>query len=265
MPMISRPARAHRSHGTARAVGALILREMATTYGRSPGGYLWAVMEPLAGIALLTILFSLALSAPPLGTSFALFYASGYMLFVAYQNIANKMTVALRFSKPLLNYPAIRFTDPFLARFVLNGLTECTVVMVILGALLAMTGTGFDLDWADVIGALALALALGGGIGVMNSALIGLFPLYERVWVILTRPLFVVSSIFYLFEIVPHPYDRLLWFNPLVHVIAIMRRGIYPSYAPDFVSVPYVAGIAAGALIIGLVLLHRWYRHIINN
>ena len=27
---------------------------MGTTYGRSPGGYLWAILEPVAGIALLS-------------------------------------------------------------------------------------------------------------------------------------------------------------------------------------------------------------------
>ncbi len=62
---------------TGRAVMALILREMATSYGRSPGGYAWAVLEPLAGIALLTVVLSVAFHAPPLGSSFALFYIFG--------------------------------------------------------------------------------------------------------------------------------------------------------------------------------------------
>ena len=57
---------------------ALIIREMATTYGTSPGGYLWALLEPVAGIALLTFVFTLALDTPPLGQNFAFFYASGY-------------------------------------------------------------------------------------------------------------------------------------------------------------------------------------------
>ena len=32
---------------TFRTISALIMREMQTTYGRSPGGYLWAVLEPV--------------------------------------------------------------------------------------------------------------------------------------------------------------------------------------------------------------------------
>ena len=33
-----------------RAVAALVLREMSTRYGRTPGGYLWAILEPLGMI-----------------------------------------------------------------------------------------------------------------------------------------------------------------------------------------------------------------------
>ena len=47
-----------------RIVMALMLREMATTYGRSAGGYLWAILEPILGIALLSVIFSLALARP---------------------------------------------------------------------------------------------------------------------------------------------------------------------------------------------------------
>ena len=33
-----------------RTVIALMLREMSTTYGRTPGGYVWALMQPLGSI-----------------------------------------------------------------------------------------------------------------------------------------------------------------------------------------------------------------------
>jgi ABC-type polysaccharide/polyol phosphate export systems, permease component len=60
------------SFASFRAIMALILREIATTYGRSPGGYVWAVLEPAAGIALLTLIFSAGFRSPPLGTVFSL-------------------------------------------------------------------------------------------------------------------------------------------------------------------------------------------------
>ena len=76
-----------------RTILALILREMSTTYGRSAGGYIWAVLEPAAGIALLAFAFSLALRAPSLGTNFALFYATGYLPFMLYFYSAKKSQI----------------------------------------------------------------------------------------------------------------------------------------------------------------------------
>ena len=59
-----------------RVLFALVVREMSTKFGRSWGGYIWAIAEPLGGILLLTIAFSFAFRKPPLGSNFALFYAT---------------------------------------------------------------------------------------------------------------------------------------------------------------------------------------------
>ena len=54
------PALPRKRTGTVQTVIALMLREMSATYGRSSLGYLWAILEPVAGIFLLTFVFSLA-------------------------------------------------------------------------------------------------------------------------------------------------------------------------------------------------------------
>ena len=71
-----------------RVLFALIVRDMNAKFGRSVGGYLWAVAEPLGGIVLLAVAFSLALRTPPIGTSFLFFYATGIIPFTLYGSIA---------------------------------------------------------------------------------------------------------------------------------------------------------------------------------
>ena len=117
-----------------RAITALMLREMAATYGRSPGGWIWAVAEPVAAVTLLAFVFQLAFDAPPLGRSFVLFYATGYLPFMLFTDVSGKVANALRFSRPLLGYPAIVPIDALIARFLLNLITQILVVaMVVLG------------------------------------------------------------------------------------------------------------------------------------
>lgn len=81
------PVRKTRAFASLRTISALVLREMATTYGRSPGGYIWAILEPVGGIALLSILFSLAFLHPALGSNFQLFYASGLVPLTVFTSI----------------------------------------------------------------------------------------------------------------------------------------------------------------------------------
>ncbi len=52
------------------------------------------------------------------------------------------------------------------------------------------------------------------------------------------RRVTIISGIFVLFETFPQPYRDWLWYNPLVHVIALMRSGFYSTYDATFVSVP---------------------------
>ena len=51
---------------TLRTITALVLREMSATYGRSPGGYVWAVVQPIGMILFLSVGFSLLVRSPSL-------------------------------------------------------------------------------------------------------------------------------------------------------------------------------------------------------
>ena len=81
----------------------------------------------------------------------------------------------------------------------------------------------------------------------------------------LTRPLFLLSGIFYTYDSVPAAFQHVLWYNPLVHVVGMMRSGFYGVYRDDYVSVPYVMGIALGTFVIGAWLLRRHASHLIEQ
>lgn len=242
---------------TGRTIMALILREMTTTYGRSPGGYVWALLEPIGAILLLSIGFSLLLRAPSLGTSFLLFYATGYMPFTLYQSMANKVAKALRFSKALLAYPGVTWLDAILARFVLNALTQITVAFIIFLGILFFVDTYTLLNYPLIALAMTLAALLGLGVGTLNCFLMGRFPVWEHVWAIATRPLFLASGLFYIYEDLPYAAQDVLWWNPLIHVTGLMRTGFYPTYDAAYVSVAFVCAVAGLSLFFGLMLLRR--------
>lgn len=247
-----------------RTILALMLREMSTTYGRTPGGYLWAIVEPVAAIALLTVVFSLALRSPSLGTSFGLFYATGFLPFTLFMQVSNKTASALRFSRPLLRYPGVRFIDAILARFLLTTLTHVAVAYLLLSVIMIMFDVRTILDLEPIVQAFGLAALLGLGIGSLNCYLVMRFPVWDSLWSVLTAPLFLLSGIFYVPEDLPAGFLDIVTVNPIVHIIGLMRTGFYPTYDAAYVSVSYVLVIALAALALGLLLLNRFHRDLLN-
>jgi capsular polysaccharide transport system permease protein len=258
-------ARPNRRFRTSRTILALLLREMETTHGRARFGYLWAVGEPVAGILLLTLIFSIAFTAPPVGTSFAYFYASGFLPFMAYLEISQRVSQAIRFSRPLLFYPGVTFLDALAARFLLAATTQLVVFAVVLSLVVGLFSVDVILRWEALGLGLAMAAALGLGVGALNCLLGEIFPSWERVWAILTRPMFLLSTIVFQFETVPEPWRGWLWWNPLVHVVGQVRIGLFATYDGAYVSPGYVLGLAALALAAGLLFLGRYHRDIVNG
>lgn len=251
---------------TGRTIIALILREMQTTYGRSPGGYLWAILEPVGAIAVFTVVISIGLNirTPAIGTNFPIFYATGILPFTLYSGTAAKTARSLKFSRQLLKYPGVRYTDAIIARFALNFLTHLLVAYVILTGIILIFELGTTFDFPAILLSFLMAAALGLGVGVLNCFLMAMFPVWEQIWQILTRPLFILSTIIYSFEMVPWRWQDVLWYNPLIHIIGLMRRGFYPYYPADYVSVTYVFGVSLLCLLFGLIFLHRYHRDLLD-
>lgn len=246
-----------RRFATGRSVFALMLREMVTTYGRSPGGYLWAVLEPIAAITLLSLAFSMAFRAPSLGVSFPLFYATGYLPFMLFLDVANKTATAIRFSKPLLSFGALTLLDVVAARYLLNLLTHLLVAALVFSGLLLFFETRAGLDPAVIAGGFAMAALLAFGVGAVNAYLFLAFPAWERLWQMATRPLFIISGVFFLFEDLPQKIAQALWYNPLFHITGAVRQGFYPNYSGDYIEPIFLFGLGLGLGCLGLLLLVR--------
>ena len=253
------PAGTARRFGALRTITALILREMTTTYGRSPGGYLWAVIEPVGVIAMLSLAFSILLRSPSLGTSFILFYATGYLPLKMFRDLSDRIAKAIRFSRPLLTYPKVTFMHAILARLLLQVLTQVMVVYIVFSGILVFTETRAVLDFPSIALAIAMAVSLGLGVGAINCYLLDAIPIWERLWGIVTRPLMFVSAVFYTLEELPRALQDILWYNPIVHIVGVMRTGFYPGYDPLYVSLPYVFGIGLSLAAMGFLLLRRYH------
>lgn len=244
---------------------ALILREMSTTYGKSVGGYFWAIAAPVLGIVLLTTLFSFLVKSPPIGTSFALFYATGIVPFLMYNSIVGKVALSVRFSKALLVYPRVTYLDALVARFLLVALTQMLVAYILFTYLVVTSDTRAIVDFNAIGLSILMAMGLGFGIGTLNCLLFAVFPTWSNIWSVITRPMFIISGVIFTYDSLPEGIAKYLWYNPLIHVTGQMRKGFYPNYSGDYISVPYVAAWALLPALVGLFFLRIYHKKILNE
>ncbi|MQW87733.1 ABC transporter permease [Sinorhizobium saheli] len=235
---------------------SLMIREMSTRYGGKPGGYLWAFIDPIAHVGFMTFIFHAIARVPALGSSFALFFASGYLPYMFYSSMAGFINGAIKANRSLLSYPIVAPADVVVSRYFVQILTSSFVGFLVLFLVAAEDNLSVfgAIQLEKVVAASLMATLLGLGVGAANIALFARSSLYEKVFGIITRPMVLVSGVFFIPDSLPHPFRDIVLYNPLAHVIMWFRSGIYPEYRAAGLDVSYLVEWTASALFIGALL-----------
>ena len=144
------------------------------------------------------------LRSPPLGTSFILFYATGTIPFRLYGAMANQVAGAINANRGLLAYPVVNPLDAVFAQFAprLHDRLPGRGRRSSPASRCSPTPTSSSTS-PPAAAAFVLAALLGLGVGTVNCVLFGFFPTWKNVWSVLSRPLFLLSGVLYLYDSVP--------------------------------------------------------------
>jgi capsular polysaccharide transport system permease protein len=241
-----------------RVVLAFVTREVATRYGRSPGGYIWAFLEPIGYVGLMSVLFSALARHPLIGETFPFFFATGYIAYSMYAGMTAYLSSSITANKSLLQYPNVAPIDPVLGRAILQAATSLVVGGIILWGTRHMEKHAHDVLWSNVLEAILFAWMLALGVSLSNIVLFFRFPIYEKIFGIVMRPLFMLSGVFYVPGQMPHPYREVLLLNPLSHVVILFREGFYGVNVTDGLDFTYLFWFSWALLCGGLLIFTLW-------
>ena len=236
----------------ARVLVSLVLRETRATFGTSVFGYLWAIITPTMGIALLVFIFSLAGRQPPFGSSLALFFATGIFALQLFNELSGKLMTVFDANRALLTYPIIKDVDTLLARALLVAATYTLIMAIFYAGLITVGLASLPARLEHVILAFLATWFLGFGFGTLNAVIASLWDTWKQIEKILTRPLFFVSGVFYVPSQLPPPAREILQWNPVLHLVEWFRHGFYPNYNSMILDMWYPVGVGAAMLLVGL-------------
>lgn len=234
------------------------MREIATRYGRNPGGYLWAFLEPMAFIAIMSVIMGAFSHIPPLGDSYVLFYATGYLGFSLFKTMEGYLTSSISANRSLMSYPIVAPIDAVMSRLILQGATSAVVSGIVLFGAMQTSRHAPTLNWEIIIETVILAWLLALGVSLANMVGFFFFPIYEKIYQIVSRPLFLLSGVFYVPSSMPHPFRDYLLMNPITHVVMMFREGFYGDHASIGLDKAYLVSVACISLAIGMIVFTKF-------
>jgi ABC-type polysaccharide/polyol phosphate export permease len=227
-------------------------RELYGKYRGSVLGLAWTLINPLALMAVYTLVFSVLLKAFQI-KHYPLFVLTGLLTWVFFQS-AVQMACSSLFGQPTLAKQA-RFPRQMLPLAVVatNVVTLAAMLVVVLVVNLIFIPEIRTTFWA-ALPLLVLLVALASGLAVVFGYLTVVYRDVEHLMNTIFLPWFFITPIFYTPDETPgvadHPFigDLLTWANPIAPFIQAVRDILYSGTAPGLDTLAYV--LVAGALVL---------------
>ena len=99
-----------------RVLGALLLREMLTRYGRNNIGFMWLFVEPMLFTLVITALWSATRQIHGSSRPITAFALTGYSSILMWRNMPGRCIGALKSNMPLLYHRQVKILDVYIAR-----------------------------------------------------------------------------------------------------------------------------------------------------
>jgi capsular polysaccharide transport system permease protein len=239
---------------------ALLLRELSSRFGRSRGGFLWVLFEPIAHLLVPIFIFGFIRQAVMPGIEYPVFLVYGFLPFLLFKAICLQTVNGVNSGQGLLSYRQVLLMDVFIAKAMAHCVIQAIVFILVLSGLAMFGYEVLPLRPIELSGVLALTAMLGFGLGLVFAALTSLVPDARPVIQVMFMPLYFASGILFPVTRFPDEWVRLLAINPVLHLVEWTRVTGVDGYEPmKYLSLAYPVSLALVLTIIGLMLYRLRY------
>ena len=220
-------------------VAALIRRDIQSRFSTNVLGFGWTYVIPLVWIAGTYFAFYFFGRRVPVYTDTITFIISGLIPYMGFRYCVNSVSRANSAMRRLLIFPTVTIEHGVIA----SALIEWANLFLVFAFVALVNYVVFGnwemdnpLEWFEGV---TLACGLGASYSYFFVALAEFSPSFRQVGIVLLRPSFFISGVFFTANELP---DRVLpyfiW-NPLLHAVEIARDGMLFHYEARIVSPVY--------------------------
>ena len=248
------------------AIRALLLRELQTRFGQYRLGYVWVLLEPLFSIGIMIFLFGTVMQRTLSGMEYEIFLLNGIIPFFMFRSGVTQALSATQSNKGLFSYRPVKPIDALLARIFLEFLLKFIAYTFFS---LAFLWFGSSISFEHIPALLFYWLLLFIFMLAFSLIFMVIGDFSKEVGKFLSVGfliLYLLSGILYSIQIIPVQYREYLLWNPLIHIIELMRHAVAPAYElVSGISLSYFIIWIILSLFIGLLLYKRFERQMVKS
>lgn len=218
-----------------RVIGALMIRELTTRFGRENIGFLWILAEPLLFAVLVGFIWRLMKGPTEYGVDIYAFVVSGYIPLVLFRSVVSRSISSFTANGSLMYHRQIKILDIIIVRFLIElvgHMMAYLVIAIVLGAL------GF-FPWPYDMGVFLIGWGYYALFALSVCLVIApLSELSEALEKFMPVTLYVMipfSGTFYIVSALSPAVAEIVLYSPPVHGMEMMRYGLFgPSINPHY-------------------------------
>jgi len=245
-----------------RVIGALMMRELHTRFGRHGLGFLLIIGEPILFCAGVAIVWSAIRPAHDHGLTTTAIVITGYVPLTMWRHCMGRAVLAFEANGSLLFHKQVTPLDIILARVILE-------VMGTLGAGLLVAGVAVVLGFMDppknyglLYAGIFFQILFSLATDLIVAPLTQRSELFEKSISIISYLSLPLSGAFMMVDWIPPHYRWMLLLSPSVDSIEMIRAGQFGHTAHAHYDIAYSIWINFLLILVGISLTLRVKKHI---
>ena len=245
-----------------RVIGALVLRELHTRYGRENIGFLWVVGEPILFCAGVAILWTAIRPAHEHGLPMTAFVITGYVPLTMWRHCMFRAVKAFEANGSLLFHRQVTPLDIILARVVLEVIGSLIAGMVVMLGAMVLGFMDPPRDYGMLYLGLGFQILFCLASALLVATLSEMSDLVEKSVQVFSYLAIPFSGAFTMADWLPARFRWFLLWSPSVNNIEMIRGGQFGNAVHPHYSIPYDLSVSLALILLGLALTLGIRRHI---
>mgnify|MGYP000984111391 FL=1 len=241
-----------------RVIGALLMREIITRYGRNNIGFLWLFVEPLLMTLIMVLMWKFFKVNNISTLNIVAFTITGYPMMMMWRNASNRAIGSISANMSLLYHRNVRVLDTIFARMLLEIAGATIAQIAIMSVLIAVRWIEMPADIFYMLLAWLLMAMFAIGLGLIICSVAFHFEPFGKVWGTISFVMMPLSGVFFFVHNLPQQLQHYVLMLPMVHGTEMFRTGYFGNSVTTYGNPWFILLCNLVLLLLGLAMVTKF-------